>query len=121
MLGILLTIIRLLFKLLFLPVRAALHLLAFALKVLLMIGSIPTTILAALSYLSAIVELFNGVPITHINVWMPFAFGLLCSLFPYIGAFVVAIPLAIAELLKAFTSVHPLQALEEGGNTHEAV
>ena len=116
---ILLTMIRLIFKLLFLPVRAALHILAFALKVLMMIGSIPTTILSGILYLAAIIELIEGNAVTDVSVWMPFAFGLLCSAFPYIGAVVVAIPLTIAELLKRVTSPHPFQDLE-GGKYNEA-
>ena len=116
MLHILLTTIRLFFKLLFLPVRAVLHILAFALKVLMGIGSIPTTILAGILYIAAIVALIEGNAVTDVSVWMPFAFGLLCSAFPYIGAVVVA---TVAEFLKQITSPHPFQDLElEGGKTH---
>ena len=119
MLHILLTTIRLFFKLIFLPIRAALQILAFALKVLMGIGSIPTTILSGIMYIAAIVALIEGNAVTDVSVWMPFAFGLLCSAFPYIGAVVVAIPLTIAELLKRLTSPHPFQDLElEGGKTH---
>ncbi len=115
MLHIFLATIRLIFKLLFLPVRASLHVLAFALKVLMGIGTIPTTILAGIMYIAAIVALIEGNAVTDVSVWMPFAFGLLCSAFPYIGAVIVAIPLTIAELLKRFTSPHPFQDIERQG------
>ena len=121
MLHVLLTLIRLVFKVLFLPVRAALRIVAFALKVLSVIGSIPTAILSGIWYLSAILGLIDGRSVTDTLVWLPFALGLLCSAFPYIGAFIAAVPLAIAELLKQITSPHPFQDLDlEGGIYHEA-
>lgn len=121
MLHILLTMIRLFFKLLFLPVRAVLHIIAFALKVLMGLGSVATSLLAGLFYLLMIFSLIEGTPVTNVNVWLPFVLGLLCTAFPYIGAVVVAVPLTIAELLKRFTSPHPFQDLDlEGGNYNEA-
>lgn len=121
MLHAILTMIRLLCKLLFLPVRAALHVLAFALKVLLGLGSVASTILSGVLYLCVIVALMEGCPVTAVRVWLPFVLGLLCSAFPYVGAAVVAVPLAVAELLKRLTSPHPFQVLDyEGGNPNEA-
>lgn len=121
MLHAILTVIRLLCRVLFLPVRAALHVLAFALKVLLGLGSAATAILSGVLYLGVIVSLIEGSPVTDVRVWLPFVLGLLCSAFPYVGAAVVAIPLTVAELLKRLTSPHPFQELDyEGGNLNEA-
>ena len=113
MLQVLLTMIRLLFKLLFLPVRAALHILAFALKMVVAIGSVPAAFLAGIFYLITIGRLLEGCPLTDSGVWMPFAIGLLFSAVPNVGAFIVAIPLAVAALLKAITSPNPMQTLED--------
>lgn len=118
---ILLTMIRLIFKVLFLPVRGVLHILAFILKILLSLGSVVAWIFAIFCYILVALSLLNGDPFSSINVWLPLVLGILGCAFPYIGAFIVAIPLTIAELLKQITSPHPFRDLDlEGGKTYAA-
>ena len=113
---VLLTIIRLILKVLFLPVRAVLHVLSFAITTLVGFGTIFTSTISGFFLIVCVVELFKGTAITDSLVIQCFVFGLLFASFPYIGAFIAAVPLAIAAFLKAITSAHPLQSLEDTAN-----
>lgn len=119
MLHVILTIIQLIFKLVFLPVRLALHILAFVLKTLLAVGTIATSILSTIFLGGAVLLLILGQP--SYVIWGTLISGLVFAAFPYVGAYVVAIPLLVAEFLKQITSAHPFEDDPfEGGSYYEA-
>ena len=64
---ILLTMIRLIFKVLFLPVRGVLHILAFILKILLSLGSVVAWIFAIFCYILVALSLLNGDPFSSMR------------------------------------------------------
>lgn len=110
------TLIRWFFKLLFLPIRGILHVLAFVLKLALMLGTMATTIIFLLFALGAAASAILG---DYTTAALALGIGLLFKFLPYIGAAVIAVLLTAAELLKRFTSTNPFEGFE-GGNYNEA-
>lgn len=118
MLHSILTVIRIFFKLVFLPIRAVLYITAFVLEALLALGSVATTIIFFLFAVGAVAAAILG---DYKTAAIGFGVGLVFKALPYAGAVIVSIPLTIAELLKRVTSPHPFQDLDlEGGKYHEA-
>lgn len=110
------TLIRWFFKLLFLPVRAVLHLLAFVLKPILTLGSVAASIIFFLFALGAAASAILG---DYKTAAIALGVGLLFKLVPYVGAAVIAALLTAAELLKRITSANPFEPID-GGNYNEA-
>lgn len=119
MLHSILTVIRIIFKLVFLPIRAVLHIIAYILKALMALGSVATTVIFTLFALGAVAAAVLG---DYKTAALGFGAGLIFKALPYVGAAIVAIPLTIAEFLKQITSPNPFQDLdlEEGGKYNEA-
>ena len=60
MLHLILTVIRIIFKLIFLPVRAVLHIIAFVLKTLLALGTVASSVIFFLFVLGAVAAAILG-------------------------------------------------------------
>lgn len=117
MLHSVLTVIRIIFKLAFLPIRAVLHIIAFVLKALMALGTVAATVIFFFFALGAVAAAILG---DYRTAALGFGVGLVFKALPYAGAVIVAVPLTIAEILKQITSPHPFQDLElEGGKTYE--
>lgn len=116
MLHSILTVIRIIFKIIFLPVRAVLHIIAFVLKALMALGSVAATIIFVLFVLGAAAAAILG---DYKTAALGFGVGLVFKALPYVGAVIVAVPLTIAEFLKQITSAHPFENID-GGNYNEA-
>lgn len=110
------TLIRWFFKILFLPVRGVLHMIAFVLKLVLMLGSVATTIIFFLFALGAAASAILG---DYTTAALALGIGLLFKFLPYIGAAAIAVLLTAAELLKRLTNAQPFEGFE-GGNYNEA-
>lgn len=116
MLHSILTVIRIFFKLAFLPIRAVLHIIAFVLEALLALGSVATTIIFFLFALGSVAAAILG---DYKTAAIGFGVGLAFKALPYAGAVIVSIPLTVAEFLKQITSAHPFENID-GGNYNEA-
>lgn len=116
MLHSILTVIRITFKLVFLPIRAVLHIIAYILKALMALGSVATTVIFTLFALGAVAAAVMG---DYKTAALGFGVGLIFKALPYVGAVIVAVPLTIAEFLKQITNTHPFENID-GGNYNEA-
>ena len=115
MLHLILTVIRIIFKLIFLPVRAVLHIIAFVLKTLLALGTVASSVIFFLFVLGAVAAAILG---DYRTAALGFGVGLVFKALPYAGAVIVSIPLTVAEFLEQITSAHPFEIID-GGNYNE--